>query len=137
MTGFLIDTVTVSELRKQRPDPAVMRWFAANADRAIYLSCVTYGEIERGIGRARQSDPLFAARLEAWLAALIEDFGDDALPLTTSVARRWGRLSFDVKRSDLDLQIAATALVHDLTVVTRNVRHFEPAGVRVVNPWEG
>jgi len=134
--SWLLDTVTLSELRKDNRNPGVARWFDDHIDDALFVACVTFGEIERGIVRARSSDPAFAMRLELWLNRVIVDFGDRALPFTTPVAIQWGRLSAHLNRFDADLEIAATALVHNLTVVTRNVRHFEPTGVRVVNPWE-
>ncbi len=133
--SWLLDTVTLSELRKPARNPAVARWFEAHSSDSFYIACITFGEIERGITRARGRDPIFAVQLETWLTAMIADFGDRALPFTTATAIEWGRLSARLNRADADLEIAATALVHDLTVVTRNVRHFAPAGVRVVDPW--
>ena len=110
-------------------------WFAAHADDGLYLSALTFGEIARGIARARGADPGFAQTLAAWFDELRRGYGSRTLAFDADVAIAWGELTARLGRQDIDTQIAATALVHDLTVVTRNVRHFEAAGVRVVDPW--
>ena len=132
---LLLDTVIVSELRRARPDPGVTRWMSKQADDQLYLSVVTLGEVERGIEKRRADDPQFAATLEAWLENLARLYADRILPVTPAIARRWGRLSAQLGHDGADLLIAATALTHGLAVVTRNTKHFEPAGVAVVNPF--
>ena len=93
-------------------------------------------EIERGIEQQRRDDPPFAAVLETWLRDNISLFDARILPVTIGIAQRWGRMQIQLKRDDDDIAIAATALEHDLQVVTRNVRHFNIAGVVVINPFE-
>lgn len=134
---FLLDTVIVSELRKKTPDVGVVEWIAAQPDDSVYLSVITLGEIERGIEKKRKSDPVFANGLTAWLESLSHFYADRILAASPVIARRWGRLSVQLGHDGADVLVAATALTHGLTVVTRNVRHFEPAGVAVFNPFSG
>ena len=130
---FLLDTVVISELRKARPDPGAVRWISKQQDDQLFLSVVTLGEIERGIEKRRKGDPEFADTLVAWLENLTRLYADRLLPVTPAIARRWGRLSARLNHDGADLLIAATALVHGLTVVTRNTGHFDPTGVAVIN----
>jgi len=132
---FLLDTVIVSELRKKRPDAGLVRWISKQQDDLLYLSVVTLGEIERGIEKRRKVDTEFADELAAWLESLMRLYADRILPVTPSVARRWGRLSAQLGHDGADLLIAASALTQGLTVVTRNAGHFEPTGVSLINPF--
>jgi predicted nucleic acid-binding protein len=132
---FLLDTVVLSELRRQQRNPGVVQWVAAQRPSDLFLSAVTIGEVERGIARQQSVNPDFAAALAAWLDAVLTLYADRILGIDTATARRWGRLSAQLGNDGADLLIAATALEHGLTVVTHNVRHFEPAGVAVVNPF--
>lgn len=131
---YLIDTDLLSALRKRERNPGVARWIADQRAIELYLSVVSIGEIERGLAAVEGRDPMFAAQLEDWLDALLRHYGDRILPVDLSVARRWGRLSRKAGNAGPDLVIAATALEHGLTVVTRNTRHFEPTGVPVLDP---
>lgn len=131
---YLIDTNVLSALRKRERNPEVTRWIADQRDTDLYLSVVSIGEIERGLAAVEGRDPAFAARLEDWLDAVLRHYGNRILPVDLPVARRWGRLSQQAGNEDPDLLIAATALEHGLTVVTRNTRHFEPTGVPVLDP---
>ena len=132
---FLLDTVVVSELRKKKPNAHLLDWLAKQRDDSLHLSVVTIGEIERGIELRRGDAPAFAADLTAWLESLMRLYADRILPVSPLIARRWGVLSAQQGNDGADLLIAATALVHGLAVVTRNVRHFEPTGVAVFNPF--
>ncbi len=132
---FLLDTVIVSELRKKRPNAGVVRWVSKQLADQLHLSVVTLGEIERGIEKRRKGDPEFAEALTTWLESLTRLYADRILPVTPSVARRWGRLSAQLGHEGADLLIAATALTYGLTVVTRNARDFEPTGVNLINPY--
>ncbi len=114
----------------------VREWFDATGPHEMFLSVVTVGEIRRGIEQKRLSDLAQAVVLEAWMARTLRDFSGHIRPVTLEVAERWGRLSPQQPPSPADGLIAATALVDDLTVVTRNVSHFERAGVRILNPWK-
>lgn len=132
---FLLDTVIVSELRKAKPNAGVMRWISKQQDDRLHLSVVTLGEIERGIEKRRKADPVFADTLTVWLENTTRLYADRILPVTPGIARRWGRLSAQLGHDGADLLIAATALTHGLSVVTRNTSHFDPTGVDVVNPF--
>ncbi len=132
---YLVDTVVFSELFKRRRHPNLVRWLGDKSEDLFFLSTVTIGEIERGIERQRRHDPVFAEALLVWLERSIDLYEDRILPATTNIARRWGRLSARIGHTGVDLLIAATALEHGLTVVTRNVRHFVPTGAVVENPF--
>jgi len=131
---YLIDTDVLAALRRPHRNPEIVAWVSAQRAADLYLSVVTVGEIERGIARERQRNPGFADQLGAWLDNLVRLYGDRILPVDSSVARRWGHLTGERGHGSPDLLIAATALEHGLTVVTRDVRHFEPAGVAVLDP---
>lgn len=132
---YLLDTMVLSELRKSRPDRGAQAWLQKQPDEALFLSVMSLGEIERGIERQRALDPGFAAELQHWAETLCTQFSDRLLPVTAQIARRWGRLSARVGHDGADLVIAATALCHGLTVVTRNTRHFKPSGALVLDPF--
>ena len=134
---FLIDTMVLSELRRRRRDPGVVAWIRRVRQEDCFLSVVSIGEIERGIVRHRAVDPLFADQLAAWLDQLLRLHGDRLRTIDLGTARRWGQLSATLGHGGADLLIAATALEHGLTVVTRNLRHFTPTGVATLNPWTG
>jgi predicted nucleic acid-binding protein len=132
----IIDTDVLSELRKKRRESNVINWFETVPTIDLFLSTVTVFEIELGIEQQRRDNPAFANDLTAWLENILRLYGERVLPLTTNIARRWGRISGQVGNKNLDLAIAATALEHGLTVVTRNVAHYKPTGVQVFNPFE-
>ncbi len=132
---FLIDTVTLSELRKRERNPTVVAWFERQRTSDLFLSVITIGEIERGIARQRAADADFAAALAAWLDRVLTLYGERIVPFDLQTARRWGTLSAALGNDSADLMIAATALEHGLTVVTRNVSDFEPTGVTVIDPF--
>ncbi len=131
---LLLDTDILSALRRRERNPGLVRWMEAQRSTDIHLSVVTVGEIERGIAQQQRRDPVFANELALWLDRILAWYGDRVMPVDVATARRWGRLSATLGNSGADLLIAATALEHGLTVVTRNVRHFEPTGVAVLNP---
>ena len=132
---FLIDTVTLSELRRRERDPRVVAWFKRQRTTELFLSVISIGEIERGIARQRAIDPGFADALAAWLDRTLTLYGERVVPFDLRTARRWGALSAALGNDSADLMIAATALEHGLTVVTRNVSDFEPTGVAVLDPF--
>jgi toxin FitB len=132
---FLIDTVTLSELRRRERDAKVVKWFKRQRAADLFLSVISVGEIERGIARQRAIDPAFAGALADWLDRVLTLYGERVVPFDLRSARRWGALSAVLGNDSADLMIAATALEHGLTVVTRNVSHFEPSGVAVINPF--
>jgi toxin FitB len=132
---FLIDTVTLSELRKRQRAPLVVAWFERQRTTDLFLSVISIGEIERGIQRQRAIDPGFADALAVWLDRVLTLYGERVLPFDLRTARRWGALSAALGNDSADLIIAATALEHGLTVVTRNVSDFEPTGAAVLDPF--
>lgn len=134
---FLLDTDVLSMMRRPDRSPRIERWVAKQRAADLYVSVISFGEIERGIDRQRKVDPPFAARLVVWLDRTIMTFGNRLLPFGLAEARRWGRLSNSIGNNNIDLAIAATALEHGLTVVTRNVAHFKPTGVATVDPFGG
>lgn len=138
---YLIDTNVISEARKgHKADTGVQRFFAdVRRQRAsVFLSVITVGELRRGVELIRHRGDLPQARqLERWLTSVLENFADYILDMDSDVAQLWGRLRVPGPENALDKQIAATALLHDLTVVTRNRRHFTDTGVEVLNPFDG
>ena len=132
---FLLDTNVISELRKPRPHGAVLAWIEATDEGDIHLSAVTVGEIQAGIELTRAQDPQKAGVIETWLDRMTDSFS--VIPMDGAAFRVWARLMHG--KSDTlyeDAMIAATAQVHRLTVVTRNVADFRTLGVTTLNPFE-
>jgi toxin FitB len=132
---YLLDTNVISELRRSRPHGAVVAWLQGIADEDLHLSAVTLGELQAGVEISREQDPHKAAEIEAWIDQVARTW--NVLPLDGRTFRTWAKLMH--RRSDdllEDALIAATAIVHHLTVVTRNVSDFAVFGVRIVNPFE-
>ena len=134
---WLVDTNVISEVRKgTRCHPAVAAWWADVADRDLFLSALTLGEIRKGVEGVRPRDPAKAAALEGWLAEVAEAFGPRVLGVDAAVAEAWGRMSAIRSIPVVDALLAATARVHDLVLVTRNAADVEGLGVQVLNPFE-
>ena len=139
-TVYLLDTNVLSELRKkQKANKGVKAFIAsviANGDE-VYLSVVTIGEVRRGIELLHcRHDEKQAKQLEKWLITLLEDYQDNILDIDQDVAQLWGKLRAPHAENALDKQIAATAIIHGLTIVTRNAKDFASTGAIVVNPFE-
>ena len=132
---ILLDTMALSELRKARPNPGVVAYLKSQAADAIFLSALTIGEIEAGIERQRRVAPEFAEELAQWLTLMELQFAPFILPVTPAIAKLWGRLCVQTGNKGIDNLIAATALCHNLMVVTRNVKDFQVTGVRVFDPF--
>ena len=136
---YLIDTVVVSELRKrEKTNPGVLKFFdRVRADNTpCYLSVITIGELRRGAELIRhRGDTPQAAQLETWLEKILLSFESHLLPIDGEIAQLWGRLRVPHYENAIDKLIAATALIHQLTVVTRNVSDFEKTGVTLLNPF--
>jgi predicted nucleic acid-binding protein len=136
---YLIDTNIVSEARKgANADPGVIDFFdqVTASGEPVYLSAVSVGELRRGVELIRhRGDIDQARRLEAWLSLVLEDYAENILAFDTDAAQVWGRLRVPHPEHELDKQIAAIALVNDLTVVTRNTADFQDTGVRMTNPF--
>src|SRR6266481_7502745 len=136
---YLIDTNVVSETRKkERANPGVARFCdrVAASGEPLYLSVVSVGELRRGVELIRyRGDADQAKRLDRWLTMVLDQYGDNILPFEADAAQVWGRLRVPNPGNELDKQIAAIALVNDLTVVTRNTADFENIGVKLINPF--
>lgn len=137
---FILDTNVISELRKAgdgKADVQVMHWLSSVNSRQLYLSVITLLELERGILRIERRDAAQGLMLRRWLDGhVLPVFADRILPVDTAVVRQCARLHIPDPRPESDTLIAATALVHGFTVVTRNVKDFHTAGVSLINPWE-
>tara|TARA_B100000929_G_scaffold282514_2_gene262595 strand:+ start:458 stop:886 length:429 start_codon:yes stop_codon:yes gene_type:complete len=137
---YVLDTNVVSELRKVRfgkADPAVAAWSESVDAAALFISAVTVMELELGVLRVERKDAEQGQLLRAWLDQhVLPEFSDRTLPVDTPVARQCARLHVPDKRGERDALIAATALVHGMSAVTRNVADFELTGVGLLNPWE-
>jgi hypothetical protein len=136
---FLLDTNVISELRKAgdgKADTNVTAWLSRQNAEQLYVSAITLMELELGILLIGRRDSVQGARLRSWLNShVLPEFSERTLPVDTAVALRCARLHVPDPRPDRDAYIAATALVHGMTVATRNVADFESSGVGVLNPW--
>lgn len=136
--SWLLDTNIVSELRKgERADERLRTWFASVDDDEVFTSVLVLGEIRRGVESIRRRDASSALAIEQWLIRLATGFGDRILPIDVRIADRWGALNVPDPIPTVDGLIAATALVHDLTLVTRNVKVVATTGVRTFDPAAG
>jgi len=140
MSRYLLDTNCISELVRAKPEPGVVAWIDAMDESLLYLSVLTFGEIRKGLTELPQGKR--RTRLENWLEMeLPARFAGRILPIDFPVADRWGVLAATAKKegkalSTIDGLLAATALEHNLTVVSRNASDFEPTPVRTLNPWK-
>ena len=136
---YLVDTNVISEVRKKSKTNKGVRAFFKQAiedEAQIFISVVTVGELRRGVELIRyRSDVRHANLLEKWLEALLTEYRDHILDINQDIAQLWGRLRVPNPENALDKQIAATALIYELTVVTRNHKDFVKTGVRVLNPF--
>lgn len=139
MSGFLLDTNCISEVVAVAPDPNVLKWMGTVDESLLYLSVLTLGEIRKGVAALGQGRR--RTRLETWLEVELQArFSERILAIDAAVADRWGLLEAEAKRkgkplSTIDGLLAATALHHNLTVVTRNVSDFAGLSLPVLNPW--
>lgn len=131
---YLLDTNIVSEAR--RGTLQAVSWLRSVDPLSVHLSVLTLGEIMRGIALKQKSDPRAASHLAEWLRKLRNDHSDRILPVTDQISVEWGRIAAIRPRGDIDGLLAATAIIHDMILVTRNVKDFDDTGVSVVNPWE-
>jgi toxin FitB len=136
---YILDTNVISELRKAksgRADPNVLAWSRTVPPAGLFLSAITVLELELGVVQKEREDPPQGAVLRTWLdQQVLPAFLGRILPIDVEVARRGARLHVPTRREERDMLIAATALVHGMTVITRNVDDFAPTAVQVINPW--
>jgi len=133
--SFLLDTNVVSEIQKKAPDRGVATWFASVPADKLFLSVLVVGEIRQGITRLVRRDPAQAEIFERWLSQLVDGYGDRIVPITVRIAEAWGRLNVPDPVPVVDGLLAATALVHDWTLVTRNFNDVTSTGVRLLDPF--
>ncbi len=134
--NYLVDTNVLSELRKgARAHAGVRAWFDGVDDASLFTSALVLGELRRGVESIRRRDTIAASALDQWLARLMDQFADRVLPVDASIAERWGMLNVPDPIPTVDGLLAATALVHGLTVVTRNARDMERTGAALLNPF--
>lgn len=137
---FLLDTCAIAELTKPDPHPAVVQWFVEQEEPTLYLAAVSVGELKRGV--VRLDDGKRKSYLRNWLAeSVIKRFDERVLPANVDVCLRWGEMQAELEKQGkpmptVDGLIAATALHHQLTIVTRNTRNMEASGATLINPWE-
>ncbi len=132
---FLLDTNIVSELRKSKPHGGVLSWMRSIPNESLYISAVTIGEIQTGIEITKEQDPLKAAILESWLNLIAENY--KVLPMDSKIFRIWAKLMHRQTNTVVqDAMIAATALEHKLTVVTRNEKDFKRFKLSILNPFK-
>lgn len=134
--SYLLDTNVVSETRRRGGEPRVTRWLRSAPQNELFLSVLVPGEIRRGVERLRGRDPAQAAALERWLEVLRRRFVDRILPVDSEVAEEWGRIGAGNHIPVADGLMAATAKVHQMVFVTRNVADVAWTGVPLLNPWE-
>ena len=131
---YLVDTVVISEARSGSKEAAA--WLRSIDPSTVYISTITIGELMRGIAKKRSIVPRRASDLEIWLKTFCVEQHDHILPITAAVAMEWGRIAAQRPRGDANGLIAATAIVHDLILVTRNVAEFEDTRASTLNPWD-
>ena len=137
MTGFLLDTNVVSELRKrERANANLRRWLDEQSGAELWLSVLVVGELRRGVELIARREKQAASKLRAWLDSTVKDYADRILPVTVGICERLALLSVPDPVPTVDGLLAATAIEHGLTLVTRNLADVARTGVSVVNPFE-
>ncbi|MGE0007421.1 MAG: type II toxin-antitoxin system VapC family toxin [Parvibaculaceae bacterium] len=134
--GYLLDTNVISETRKARADSGVIAFLSAAEAAGLFVSVLTLGELRKGVAAKRRSDPGAADQLGAWVDGIETTFADRILSVDAATARHWGELSANRSLPVVDTLIAATAISHGLTLVTRNTRDIGSTGVPLVDPWQ-
>jgi hypothetical protein len=134
--AFLLDTNVISKARRTAADPNVRAWLASVPDAELYVSVLVIGEVRQGIERLRRRDPARVEVFEAWLSALLHDYGDRIVPVTAEVAEEWGRMNVPDPLPVIDGLMAATAKMRGWTLVTRDIGDLARTGVRLLNPFD-
>ena len=134
--GYILDTNVLSEVARRTPNARVVAFVRGLHDQDAFVSVLTIGELRRGAELRRRSDRAHAERLDGWIGQVEQIYAPRILPVDLAAARLWGELSAARPRTVIDTLIAATAIVHNLTLVTRNTRDVADTGVDCVNPWE-
>jgi predicted nucleic acid-binding protein len=134
--SYLLDTNVVTEPRRRNPDPRLLAWIRGSQHDAAFISVLVMGELRQGVERMRRKDPRQAEVQAKWLEEIRNRYADRIVPVDAKVADVWGRISVPDPISRVDGLMAATALAYDWTFVTRNTKHVERTGVRLLNPFE-
>jgi hypothetical protein len=132
---YLLDTNILSETRKKQADEKVVAFLTSADPSSIYISILTLGELRKGVAQKRRTDPATAASLAAWVDGLEFGFANHILAVDTATAKVWGELSAQRPRPVIDTLLAATAIVHELTFVTRNTSDVEDIDMTLLNPF--
>jgi predicted nucleic acid-binding protein len=132
---YLLDTNVLSETRKKQANERVISFLSAAEPSALFISVLSLGELRKGVALKIRSDADAAKRLGAWVDGLEFSFGERILGVDAAIARQWGELSAQRSRPTVDTLLAATALVHKLTLVTRNISDVHDLGVKLLDPW--
>ena len=135
MGGFLLDTNVISEPTKLRPEPAVTAYLRKLRPERTFLSALTMGELRKGASLRARRDPAAAEAIVLWIDAIEDEYTDRILAVDSPIARLWGEWNAQRARPIVDTLLAATAVHHELTLVTRNTRDFEGTPVTLHNPW--
>lgn len=135
--SFLLDTNVISELRKgDRASPSVLAWIEEQQSADLYLSVLVIGELRQGVEGVRRRDSVAAEALDRWLWQLSETYADRIVPIDSTIAQLWGRLNVPDRLPTVDGLLAATAIAHDYTLVTRHVKDVKRTGASLINPFE-
>jgi predicted nucleic acid-binding protein len=134
--SFLLDTNVVSEPRRRKPDAQVVAWLRRQDPDLLFISALTLGEISLGAEARSRRHPAAGRSLSTWLSTIRTGYGDRVLPVTGDIAETWGRLGARRPLPVIDGLLAATALVHRLTLVIRNTRDSDGPGIRLLDPWQ-
>jgi toxin FitB len=133
---FLLDTNVLSETRKRQTDEGVISFLSSAEPSALYLSVLSLGELRKGVALKKRSDPDAAKKIGAWVDGLELTFADRILGIDMATAKLWGELSAQRPRPVIDTLLAATAIVHGLTFVTRNTGYVQDIRLKLLNPWK-
>jgi toxin FitB len=136
MAGYLLDTNVISETRRAKAAPSVTAFIASASANELFVSALTVGELWKGVALKRRTDKPAGDQLAGWVQGIETLFANQVLPVDAAVARIWGELCAAKSLPVIDAAIAATALAHGLTLVTRNTKDFALTGVPILNPWQ-
>jgi predicted nucleic acid-binding protein len=136
MAGYLLDTNVISETRRAKANPSVTAFIASASANELFVSALTVGELWKGVALKRRTDKPAGDQLAGWVQGIETLFTNQVLPVDAAVARIWGELCAARSLPVIDAAIAATALAHGLTLVTRNTKDFALTGVPILNPWQ-
>jgi hypothetical protein len=134
--SYLLDTNILSETRKKQADERVISFLSSTEPSTLYISVLTLGELRKGVALKKRSDKDAAKKIAAWVDGLEFSFGDRILAIDAATASLWGELSAQRPRPVIDTLLAATAIVHELTLVTRNTADVQDIDLRLLNPWK-